>query len=139
MSTLKVIIEKAANNYAAYIDGVDGIAVTGKSIADIKQKMQEAVSFFIEVAIEDGSYIPEPLQGEYRFEFIMDVQTLLIYYDGVIGKPALEKLTGINQKQLWHYEMGKSKPRPERMEKIQNALHRLGEEFLSVQLVASNS
>ncbi len=41
------------------------------------------------------------------------------------AKPALEKLTGINQKQLWHYEMGKSKPRRERMEKIQKALHRL--------------
>ncbi len=134
MKTLKVIIESGENNYSAYIDGVSGIGVVGDTLEEIKNNMKEAVDFYIDVAKEDGLEIPEQLQGEHEFEFVMDVQTLLNYYDGILGKPALEKLTGINQKQLWHYAMGKRKPKPAQREKIQRAFHRLGEEFMMIRL-----
>lgn len=37
MVTLRVIIERADNNYSAYIDGVNGITVTGSTIDEIKR------------------------------------------------------------------------------------------------------
>ncbi len=134
LKRLKVIIESGENNYSAYIEEVGGIGVVGDTIEEIKKNMREAVEFYIDVAKEDGSQIPEQLQGEYEFEFVMDAQTLLNYYDGILGKLALEKLTGINQKQLWHYAMGKRKPRAAQREKIQRAFNRLGEELLMVRL-----
>ncbi len=134
MNKLKVVIESGENNYSAYIEGVGGIGVVGDTIEEIRKNMEEAVAFYIDVAKEDGSPIPEKLQGEYEFEFIMDAKALLNYYDGILGKPALEKLTGINQKQLWHYAMGKRKPRAAQREKIQRAFNRLGEEFSMVRL-----
>ena len=36
MKKLNVIIEKAGNNYSAYIEEVDGVIATGKSIDDVQ-------------------------------------------------------------------------------------------------------
>lgn len=46
----------------------------------------------------------------------------------------LEKLTGINQKQIHHYASGLRKPREQQRRKIAEALHQLGEELLSIDL-----
>jgi len=52
----------------------------------------------------------------------------------VFSKPALERLTGINQKLLHQYATGLKKPREAQRKKIEAALHRLGIELLSVEL-----
>ena len=44
----------------------------------------------------------------------------------------LERLTGINQKQLWHYASRGRKPCKEQIHRIESALHKLGEELLSI-------
>lgn len=66
--------------------------------------------------------------------FRFDTESLLNYYKGVFTKSALERLTGINQQQLHHYAKGLEKPRLAQSQKIQKALHQLGEELLSVEL-----
>ncbi|MBR1539469.1 MAG: hypothetical protein IJ636_08195 [Bacteroidales bacterium] len=64
----------------------------------------------------------------------MDVKSLLTLYEKIFTKSGLERLTGINQKQLWHYAKGYSTPRKAQVMKIESALHRLGNELLSVHL-----
>ncbi len=130
MNKLKVIIETAPNNYSAYLKDIDGIVCTGDTIEEIEKNMQEAIDLSLEVSKEIGEPIPEPLREEYELEFTMDAKTLLNHYDGILGKPALEKITGINQKQLWHYASGKGRPRPAQREKINRGLHKLGQELL---------
>lgn len=132
MQHLRIIIERATDNYAAYIDGVDGITVTGKTIDEIRSQMKEAIELFLETSRELGTEIPSALAGEYDMTFEMDARTLLNYYDGVFGKPALEKITGINQKQLWHYASGKARPRAAQRAKINAGLHSLGQELMMV-------
>jgi hypothetical protein len=83
---------------------------------------------------EDGDPIPEIFQNEYEFDYKWDVESLLYYYDGIITRSALEKLTGINQRQLGHYATGRSKPRPIQSKKIEKALHNLGDELNSISL-----
>ncbi len=134
MQNLKVIIERAENNYSAYIEEVDGITVSGISITEIKYKMQEAIEVYVEACKEFGYEVPQELAGDYEISFEMDTQTLLVYYAGILGKPALEKITGINAKQLWHYAMGLSKPREAQKEKIRKGLHNLGEELLMINI-----
>jgi hypothetical protein len=75
---------------------------------------------------------PEILRGDNEIEYRYDVQSILSYYAKVFTKPALEKLTGINQKQLHHYATGLKKPREPQRKKIELALHRLGSELMSV-------
>lgn len=131
---VKVIIEHAGNNFSAYVADVDGIAVTGDSINEIKASMCEAIAEYIEVNAELGLDTPELFRGDYELGFELDVCSFLKIYEKIFTKSGLERLTGINQKQLWHYANGKSKPRQAQRLKIEKGLHRLGSELISLHL-----
>lgn len=128
------IIECTDNNYCAYLKEVDGVAATGTSITEIKERLTDAIEDLIGACETTGYEIPEVLKNGYTVEFKMDVKSLLSVYHGIFTKSALERLTGINQKQLWHYANGLSKPRKAQREKIESALHRLGNELLAIHL-----
>lgn len=134
MKQLMVMIERAADNYSAYIENVDGVIAVGSSIDEIKINMLESINAFIDECVELGCEIPDELKGDYELVFKMDVQSFFDFYKGIFTKSGMEKLTGINQKQLWHYASGSSKPRQEQIIKIENALHKLGTELVSVSL-----
>jgi hypothetical protein len=53
----------------------------------------------------------------------------MAYYSGIITPSALGRLSGINPKQVWAYMHGISKPRRAQLEKMESALHRLGQEL----------
>ena len=69
MKTLKIIIERSENNYSAFIDGIDGITITGNSMDEIKMNMCEAINIFIEESQSLGCEIPEELIGEYELVY----------------------------------------------------------------------
>lgn len=96
--------------------------------------MYEAINALIDECKEFGCEVPEELTGDYELVFKMDVKSLLDFYSGIFSKAGLERITGINQKQLWHYASGGRKPRPEQAIKLESALHKLGEELLSISL-----
>lgn len=131
---VRIIIEHAGNNFSAYVADVDGIAVTGDSVDEIKANMCAAIDDYIQICKECGLEIPEQFIGDYDLVFELDVCSLLKIYEGIFSKSGLEKLTGINQKQLWHYANGKSKPRQAQRLKIEQGLHRLGNELISLHL-----
>lgn len=134
MNILQANIECTEKNYCAYLEKLDGIAVAGSSVAEIRAKLATALAVYIEACQANGLEIPEELQGDYKVEFKMNVKSLLALYSGIFTKAGLERLTGINQKQLWHYASGKTVPRKAQTSKIEQAIHRLGWELLSVQL-----
>jgi len=77
---------------------------------------------------------PKFLEKEYRLVFKFDSESLFAYYKGIFTNAALERITGINQKQLQHYATGHRKPRVTQAKKIQKALHQLGNELLGIEL-----
>ena len=125
MKTLKVQIAKVGENYNAMIDGIDYILASGDSISQIKDSIQNEIALYKETS----DPVPEELEGELDFEFYLNVQTFLDFYKDVFTKSGLERLSGINQKQLWHYGAGIRKPRKAQRERLENALHKLGEEL----------
>lgn len=131
---VKVIIEHAGSNFSAYVSDVDGIAATGDSIDEIKTSMCEAIDDYLDVCRECSLDVPELLMGDYELAFELDVCSFLKIYERIFTKAGLERLTGINQKQLWHYANGKSKPRQAQRLKIEQGLHRLGNELISLHL-----
>ena len=134
MKNVIVTVEKSENNYSAFIETLLGCVTTGKTMDELKRNMYEAVEFHLEGMAEDGIDIPDPFNEKYRLVFRFDTESLLTHYKGIITNSALERLTGINQRQLQRYATGKTRPmRPQQM-KIQKALHRLGEELLDVEL-----
>ena len=124
------------NNYSASVIIGDGIAVAvGKTFEELKQQMAEAVEFHLESMREDGyEEIPAVFDGEYELVYKIYPESLLRHYDGIFTHAALERLTGINQRQLQRYAIGKSKPRRAQAEKIAKSFHQLGKELLAVEL-----
>jgi len=132
METLKIIIEKSSNFYNAYAENCEGVYGTGETVEEAKANALDGLKFLKESQPE--SEWPEILKDEYDLEYQFDAQSFLTYYAGVFSKPALEKLTGINQKQLHHYATGLRKPREAQRKKIEAALHKLGSELMAVRL-----
>lgn len=62
-----IVIEKAENNYAAYVPDLPGCVATGKTIEETSQEIREAIEFHLRGMREDGLPIPEPVS---RVEYI---------------------------------------------------------------------
>lgn len=130
----KVIVDiyYTGNNYCAHAPILLGCVSTGATLSDIKKNIKEAIVFHVESSLEDGDPIPEVFKGEYELEFKLSVEALLNAYSDVFTKAALSRITGINQRQLWHYASGMRKPRPIQRKRIEVGLHRLGKELLNI-------
>ena len=130
----KVIVDiyYTGNNYCAHAPILLGCVSTGATLSDIKKNIKEAIEFHVESSLEDGDAIPEVFKGEYELEFKLSVEALLNAYSDVFTKAALSRITGINQRQLWHYASGMRKPRPMQRKRIEDGLHGLGTELLNI-------
>ena len=53
-----VVIEKAGNNYGAYVPDLPGCVATGRTIEETEAEIRFAIAFHIEGLIEDGLPIP---------------------------------------------------------------------------------
>ena len=131
MRTITVNIDWE-NNYGAYSDEVSGCEATHKILEGVKQAYINALEFHLEGMRNDGDEIPVLLQGKYRFHFVLNGRALLNYFDGVLTRSALSRVTGINERQLGHYITGHRKPRLKQREKIVEGIHRIGKEINSI-------
>ena len=55
-----IIIEKAGNNYSAYVPDLPGCITTGLTVEQTKRNMEEAIAFHLRGMREDGEPIPLP-------------------------------------------------------------------------------
>jgi predicted RNase H-like HicB family nuclease len=55
-----VVIEKAENNYAAYVPDLEGCIATGKTVEDAERLIREAIELHLRAMREVGEPIPEP-------------------------------------------------------------------------------
>ena len=55
-----IVVEKAQNNYSAYVPDLTVCFATGNTIEETKREIREAIEFHIEGLIEDGLPVPEP-------------------------------------------------------------------------------
>jgi hypothetical protein len=129
-----VIVEKGKDNlFSVNMDyyeldfGLSGFGKTADAaINDFYQCWEEEK----EMCKNEGKEIPE-----LEFNIKYDITSFLDYYAGILSKSGLEKITGINQKQLWHYSSGRRKPTKKTSEKIQTNLYRFAEKLKQVQFI----
>ncbi len=55
-----VVIEKAANNYSAYVPDLPGCVATGPTVQAVEDEIREAIRFHIDGLRADGMPIPGP-------------------------------------------------------------------------------
>ena len=134
MKTVEVIVEHAGNNLSAYIEGAPVITV-GNDVKEIEKNMKDAVELYLESCQEMNIAPVEVLQGEFTLKFKIDAATFINYYSSIFTKAALSRITGINERQLWHYASGVHKPRKQQLEKIQKGINALTEELAAINLL----
>jgi len=129
---IKIIIERSSDCYGSYADNVDGINGVGDTVDEAKQSALDCIEIIKESFPE--KQIPAILKGDYEIVFKFDTESFLNFYKKIFTNAALERMTGINQKQFHHYATGLKKPRPAQVKKIENAMHSLGKELMAVEL-----
>ncbi len=134
MKTVEVIVEHAGNNLSAYIEGAPVMTV-GNDVKEIEKNMKEAIELYLESCQEMNIAPVEVLQGEFTLKFKIDAATFINYYSSIFTKAALSRITGINERQLWHYAAGVHKPRKQQLEKIQKGINALTEELAAINLL----
>lgn len=136
MESNKIIvsISFSGKNFGAFVELLPGCVATGSTQEEIKNNIKQAIDFHLETSLEYGDFVEEIFKTSFVLTFKFDAVSLLNYYKGVFTNAALERITGINQKQLQHYSTGFRKPRIEQRKKIEKALHKLGNELLAVEL-----
>ena len=132
METITIIIEKTTDYYDAYAENCEGVYGAGETVEAAKNDVLKGLELLIES--REKKELPKILQDKYNIVFKYDTQSFLNYYNKIFTNVALERLTGINQKLLHHYSSGLKKPREIQREKIEKALHNLGNELLAVRL-----
>lgn len=134
MQTNLVIIGFAEKNYSAYLPDLPGCISVGDSLEEVKNNIKEAVELHVEGSLADGDPIPDSFKVPFQLEFQLTVSAYLNELNKVIPYAGIERLTGINRKQVQHYASGLKQPRPAQVKKIEDALHNLGKQLLEVQL-----
>ena len=120
------------DNYGAYSEEVPGCVATHRTLEGVKQAYIDALEFHLEGLHKDGDEIPDMLKGKFKPDFVLNVRALLHYFEGILTRSALSRVTGINERQLGHYITGHRKPRPEQRKRIVEGIHRIGREIDSV-------
>ena len=109
-----------------------GIYGHGDTVDEAKQSALEGLSLLKKYNHEKN--IPIILKGNYEIVFKFDAESFLNFYKKIFTNAALERMTGINQKQFQHYASGLKKPRLAQVKKIETAMHILGKELIAVEL-----
>lgn len=134
MKELKVIVEYAGDNLSAYIEDAP-IITTGADLDEIKRNIAEAIQLYLDYCSETGREPVEKLCGELNITYRIDAATFINYYSNIFTKSALSRITGINERQLWHYAAGVHKPRRRQLEKIQRGVSVLTKQLESITLL----
>lgn len=129
---IKIIIERSDDSYSSYAENVPGIYGHGNTVDEAKQSALTGIDLLKKYNQDEN--IPAILKGDYEIVFKFDAESFLNFYKKIFTNAALERMTGINQKQFQHYASGLKKPRLAQVKKIETAMHNLGKELMSVEL-----
>ena len=130
MEKIIMIVEKSKDFFDAYSDNCDGIYASGENMEAVKSDALEAIRLIKKNLPEDRW--PEQIKGEFEIEWKFDVPSFLEYYGDYLSLSGMERMTGINQKQLSNYLHRRAVPRQKQAARIMRGLHRFAREILSI-------
>ena len=116
----------------AYSDNCDGIYAEGDTIEDVQADTYRAIEGIKRNLPEERW--PEQIKGDFEIEWKFDVPSFLEYYGSIMSLSGMEKLTGINQKQLSNYLNHRAVPRRRQADRILTGMHKFAHELLSITL-----
>lgn len=133
MKIVAVIERGADGTFGVFIasEGVPfGVVGDGKTVAEAVADFKNSIDEMRRYYTEEGKAFPE-----LDIEFKYDAASFLQQYAYAFTLAGLERITGVNQRQLSHYINGVRKPSKATIEKIESRLHQFGNEISAVRFV----
>lgn len=133
MKATAVIERGNDGTYGIYIasDNVPfGAIGDGATVAEAMADFNNSIDEIREHYAAEGKEFPD-----LEFEFRYDTASFLQQYAYAFTLAGLERITGVNQRQLSHYINGVRKPSRGTVEKIQSRLQDFGNEISAVRFV----
>jgi predicted RNase H-like HicB family nuclease len=118
MKTLRVIVSGGKDHYGAWIEDIEGIYGVGATLEEVERDIAKAIELYTEYNAD----APAILKEQHKLVLAFETSGLIKYYSQFLSLPAMERITGINQKQLWHYANGYKVPRKDTARKIEIGL-----------------
>ena len=131
MKTVRAILSKGPDDFGAWLEDLEGVYGAGDTPGEALDNLKESMALYVKHNVDAPAWLKN---GSYRIRHKFDAESVLNYYKGIFTNAALERITGINQKQIQHYASGAKKPRPEQLRKIETAFKKLGAELITVEL-----
>ena len=125
-------ISASKDSFGAFSENCEGIFAAGDTIEDTKADTYEAINLIKKNLPEDRW--PQQFKADFEIEWKFDVPSFLEYYSSFISLAGMEKMTGINQKQLSNYLHHRAKPRQKQADRIISGIHKFARELLSITL-----
>lgn len=103
---------------------------------ELQEEALECLDSQIKRKVAGGEKVPQWLRdGQYEFQYkFMDASSLLTAYGQYLSLAAISRASGINQNLLSLYVNGKKKARPHQVERIADAINKIGQELIKVVL-----
>ena len=125
LNKISIIIEKTKTGFSAYAKDYP-IFTTGSNIAELIGNAYEAIQLYF----SEEKFSMNKLKIQYEFDFKQFFQ----YYRVLNSKVIADKI-GMNPTLLSQYVQGKKKPSQQQTERIINAIHEIGVELSSINLI----
>lgn len=133
MKTVQVIIERAKDgSYSVYTKAEDlpyGLNGNGETLKEAKADFLQGYEAIQKVYEENGEAFEEA-----NFEYVYDTPSFLREYAYAFTLAGLERITGVNQKQLGHYISGYRHPSEATKRKIEHSMQEFSKNLLAVRL-----
>lgn len=130
MKKVKVFIEKGTDEFSAYMDDtplsyscIGTGATVEETIQDFKQAYAEMREYYKSIGKDFE---------EVECSFYYDIPSFLQEFAFAFSLAGLERITGVNQKQLGHYISGYRKPSDKTIRKIEDGIHRFSDQLSAV-------
>lgn len=130
---MEVTIEKQQDGtYIAYNTTGDKVTLigTGDTVKEAKEDFMNSIEEIR--SAYDSDSCPEELSEEMNFHF--DLSSLFEYYP-ILNVSAFARFVGINESLMRQYKKGDTYISDAQLEKIENGIHRIGEEFIRLKLI----
>lgn len=130
---MEITIEKQSDgSYIAYNTTGNKVTLigTGDTVKEAKEDFYNSLE---EVrSVYDPDQTPDELNEEINFHF--DLSSLFEYYS-VLNVSAFARFVGINESLMRQYKKGDTYISDKQLEKIENGIHKIGEEFTQLKLI----
>ena len=131
MKQVTVCVERGMDGkYSAYPTGEIcefGCIGEGSTAKETEEDFLAGVEDLKRVYEREGRSFPE-----YSFRFKYDIASFLNYYAYALSLAGLERITGVNQRQLSHYATGVRRPSKATVQRIEKGVKAFAEEISHV-------